>query len=107
MVGGTNGAGTTVTASSTLSAGFVSRPPPPVTVATFVCVPTRVARAVTAIVTVCPGAMVPRLQVMSDGVRLQVPCDGFAVRYVIPEGAGSASWTFVAVSGPLFVTVIE
>src|SRR5262245_40710594 len=46
------GAGSIVTAESTLSAGFVSRPPPPVTVAVFVCDPTVVARAVTAIVTV-------------------------------------------------------
>src|SRR5688572_9218623 len=53
--GGLSGAGTIVTASSTLSAGFVSRPPPPVTVATFTWRPTCVARAVTAIVTVWPG----------------------------------------------------
>ena len=44
---------------------------------------------------------------MSAGLRLHVPCDGLAVRYVMPAGAGSASWTFVAVSGPLFVTVSE
>ena len=50
--GGLSGAGTTVTAVSTLSAGFVSRPPPPVTVAVLVCEPTVVARAVIAIVTV-------------------------------------------------------
>src|SRR5688500_9750073 len=79
-VGGLSGAGTTVTAESTLSAGLVSRPPPPVTVAVFVCVPTAVARPVIAIVTVWPAAMEPRLQVMSDGLRLHVPCDGFAVR---------------------------
>jgi hypothetical protein len=104
--GGTNGPGTIVTASSTLSAGFVSRPPPPVTVATFVCVPTAVARAVTLIVAVSPAARLPRLQVMSDADRLHVPFDGLAVKYVMPEGAGSASWTIVAVSGPLFWTVI-
>ena len=49
-VGGTAGCGTTVTAVSTLSAGFVSRPPLPVTVAVFVCRPTTVARAVSVIV---------------------------------------------------------
>src|SRR5262245_51986624 len=50
--GGLSGAGTTVTAESTLSAGLVSRPPLPVTVAVFVCEPTVVARAVILIVTV-------------------------------------------------------
>ena len=107
-VGGLSGAGTTVTAESTLSAGFVSRPPLPVTVAVFVCDPTVVARPVIAIVTVCPAS--DRPEAAGDertALRLQVPCDGLAVRYVMPAGAGSASWTFVAVSGPLFVTVSE
>lgn len=90
-----------------LSAGAVSRPPLPVTVAVFVCDPVIVARAVMAIVTVCPGAIVPRLQVTSTGPSEHVPCDGLAVRYVIPAGAGSATWTLVAVSEPLFVTVSE
>ena len=63
-----------------MSAGLVSRPPPPVTVAVFVCEPTVVALPVIAIVTVCPGAIEPRLQVMSAGLEAQVPCDGFAVR---------------------------
>ena len=74
------GAGTTVTAESELSAGFVSRPPEPVTVAVFVCEPTAVARAVIAMVTVWPGAIVPSEQVTSAGPRLHVPCDGVAVR---------------------------
>ena len=51
-IGGLSGAGTIVTAESTLSAGLVSRPPPPVTVAVLVCEPTVVARPVIAIVTV-------------------------------------------------------
>jgi hypothetical protein len=71
--GGLNGAGTTVIAESTLSAGFVSRPPLPVTVAVFVCVPTVVARAVTLMTTVCPFLIVPRLHVISDGATEQVP----------------------------------
>jgi hypothetical protein len=78
--GGLSGAGTTVTAVSTLSAGFVSRPPLPVTVAVLVSVPTTVARPVTAIVTVWPGAMLPRLHVTSAALTLHVPCDGLAVR---------------------------
>ena len=49
-VGGLSGVGTTVVAESTLSAGFVSRPPEPVTVAVFVCWPTCVALPVTVIV---------------------------------------------------------
>jgi hypothetical protein len=73
----------------------------------FVGDPTVVARAVTLTVTVCPGAIVPRSHVISAGERLQVPCEALTVRYVMPAGAGSASWTFVAVSGPLFVTVSE
>ena len=67
-------------AESTLSAGLVSRPPPPVTVAVFVCVPTVVARAVTRMTTVWPFLTVPRLQVISDGETEQVPCVGLAVR---------------------------
>ena len=63
-----------------MSAGFVSRPPEPVTVAVFVCCPTAVARAVIAIVTVCPGAIVPSEQVTSEGETAHVPWDGFAVR---------------------------
>jgi hypothetical protein len=80
VVGGLIGAGTIVTAEATLSDGFVSRPPPPVTVAVFTCSPTVVARAVAWIVTVCPGAIEPRLQVMSEGVTWHVPCEGFALR---------------------------
>ena len=102
----TGGFGTTVTAVSVLSAGFVSRPPSPVTVAVFVCRPTSVARAVTVIVLDWLGSRVPRLHVMSDGVSVHVGEPGLTVRYVIPAGAGSTSCTFVAVSGPLFVTVI-
>ena len=78
--GGLSGAGTTVIAESTLSAGFVSRPPPPVTVAVLVCVPTVVARAVTRMTTVWPFLTVPRLQVMSDGATEHVPCVGLALR---------------------------
>ena len=51
-VGGVTGAGVTVTAEAVLSAGFVSRPPAPVTVAVFVCEPTVSERPVIAIVTV-------------------------------------------------------
>ena len=103
-VGGVSGAGTIVSASSVLSAGLV--------------------RAAAADdggrVDVAPDRgraggdpdrhrlarrIEPRLQVTSAGVTEQVPCDGFAVRYEMPLGAGSATWTLVAVSGPLFVTV--
>src|SRR4029453_11048813 len=80
-VGGVSGAGTTVSASSTLSAGLVSRPPDPVTVAVFTCRPTCVARPSTAIVTVWPGAIVPRLQVTRAGVTEAVPCHGVRHRY--------------------------
>ena len=51
-VGGLSGAGTIVCAESVLSAGLVSRPPEPVTVAVLMCVPTVVAFALIAIVTV-------------------------------------------------------
>jgi hypothetical protein len=78
--GGFVGAGTTVTADAVLFERSVSLPPPPVTVAVFTCSPTVVARAVAWIVTVCPGAIEPRLQVMSEGVTWHVPCEGFALR---------------------------
>ena len=51
----------------------------PVTVAEFVWLPTAVARAVIAIRTVCPGAIVPRTHVTSEGVAEQAPWLGLAV----------------------------
>ena len=60
-----------------------------------------------AIVTVCPTLTVPRLQVTSAVVTTHVPWDGAAVWYEMPAGAGSATWTFVAVFGPLLDTLSE
>ena len=95
-----------MTAESTLSAGFVSRPPPPVTVAVFVCVPTVVARA---------GdrddhrlTLHDRPQAAGDERRryVQVPCVGLAVRYVMPGGSRVGDLDVRRVFGPLLVTVI-
>ena len=75
-----------------------------VAVAVFVIVPRG---GVTTMVTVAvvPGFSVPRLQVMKS-FPTQVPAVEFAETNVAPAGSVSVSVTPVAVSSPLFVTVI-
>src|SRR4029079_16433419 len=76
--GATGGVVTTVSAQSLLFAGFVS-PPSPATVAQLSYVPPWVTRAETPIVRMTPGPSVPRLQLSSAGVTVQVPSTGCVV----------------------------
>src|SRR5687767_15152608 len=76
------------------------------TVAVLVTVPlVAVTSACSAIVALAPLASVPRLQ-LNGSVPVQEPCDGVALMNCSPAGRSSLTITFVAGSGPLFVTVI-
>src|SRR3569832_1296721 len=78
----------------------------PVTVAEFVNCPA--AEGVTTIVTtaLAPTARLPRLQ-FTVAVPLQLPCVVVAEPKVTPAGNVSATLTFVATAGPLFVAIIR
>src|ERR1043165_4225563 len=78
----------------------------PVTVAEFVNCPAE--GGVTAIVTVAlpRAAILPRLQ-FTVAVPLQLPCEVVAEINVSPAGNASATLTFVAVPGPLFMLTMR
>lgn len=77
-----------------------------VTVAVLVIVPTAAAPDVTTMVMVALAVllMMPRLQV-TVVVPLHEPCEGVVVPKLTPGGNASVTTTFVALLGPLFVTV--
>src|SRR4051794_3637372 len=77
-----------------------------VTLAVLIFVPALVAVAMMVMVALLPLEMPPSAQ-MTFGVPEQLPCDGVAETSEVPAGSGSATVTFVAATGPLFVTVIE
>ena len=76
-----------------------------ITVAVLVTTPRVPARVKIEIVAVLPFAMVPSRHVTLPPASEHEPCVVAVERYVTSVGSASATVTFVADAGPLFVTV--
>src|SRR5215475_5780703 len=104
MHGITCGATTTTLAVAVLLDTLVSGLSP-WTTTVFVCVPSALGDVTRVIVTVAPAAIVPMSQ-FRIAPPVQEPCVVVAETKVFPAGIGSATFTPVSVSGPLFLTTI-
>src|SRR5437763_8231296 len=77
----------------------------PTTFTVFVCAPTVVGVVTRVTVTLSPAAIVPMVQ-LRIAPPVQLPFVVVTETNVLPAGIGSAIFTPVSVSGPLFVTTI-